>query len=119
MSIYKAFNMNTVINTTNRSLNDNKELIVHNFGFFKEVMISLTNTQVSSAFKGMNATVIVVKDKAIAVRAHMDNPKADIYVLSRNTQCVTLAFKGTEGISTITETTEEYVLCSSEMINWK
>lgn len=111
--------MITVINTTDRPLLDNSSLIIHNFPFFKETMMVVTPTMVKDVFKGMNATVIVVKDHMVAAKAHMDNKAADIYVLAKNTHCVTLVHKGTNGIETSVEKVEEYVMCPSEMINFK
>lgn len=111
--------MITLINTTGRSLQDTTSLIVNSFPFFKEVMVEVTPAMVKDAFKGMSASVIVVKDRALAIKAHVDNPDADIYVLAKNSYCVTLAFKGLNGIKEEVEQVSAYSLCPSEMINFK
>ncbi len=112
--------MITIFNTTGRSLLSHTNLVIHNFPFFKEELITLSNDQVKHVFKETTATVIVVKDVVVGARAHADNPNADIYVLTKDTHCVTLLVKGVNGIKeTTTVTTEDYVMCSSEMITWK
>ena len=110
--------MITIFNTTGRSLLSHTNLVIHNFPFFKEELTTISNDQVKDAFKETTATVIVVKDVVVGARA--DNPNADIYVLTKDTHCVTLLVKGVNGIKeTTTVTTEDYVMCSSEMITWK
>lgn len=111
--------MITIVNTTNRPLMDNKELIIHNFPFFKEVALDITPITIRTAFKELKVAVIIVKDNMVATKAHVDNPAADIYVLAKNTQCVTLVFKGTNGIQQEVESVEVYSICPSEMINFK
>lgn len=117
----EIFSMITVFNTTGRPLHSYKsDMIVHNLPFFKEELRTITKDDVKDVFKGTTATVIVVNSKAIAVRAHVDNPNADIYLLVPTKHCLTLEFKGTNGIKeTTTEVIEDHVMCSSEMINWK
>lgn len=112
--------MITIINTTNRSVMNTQtsSLVIHNFPFFKETLMDVTPSMVKEVFKGMKATVIIVKDNIVATRAHTDNPDADIYVLAKGTHCVTLAFKGTNGIVQQVEETTVYNMCPSEMINF-
>lgn len=110
--------MITIVNTTERPLLDMSTLIIHNFPFFKEVMVEVKPTMIKDVFKEMNATVIVVKDKVVAAKAHIDNPSADIYILAKGTYCVTLAFKGTNGIKEEVEQVQTYSVCPSEMINF-
>lgn len=120
MTSFKSiFNMITIVNTTNRPLMDDKELIIHNFPFFKEVMIDINPISIRTTFKEFTVAVIIVKDNMIAAKARVDNPAADIYVLAKNTQCVTLVFKGTNGIQQEVESVEAYSVCPSEMINFK
>ena len=109
--------MITIFNTTGRSLLSHTNLVIHNFPFFKEELITLSNDQVKHVFKETTATVIVVKDVVVGARAHADNPNADIYVLTKDTHCVTLLVNGIKETTTVT--TEDYVMCSSEMITWK
>ena len=115
--------MITILNTTGRSLLSHTNLVIHNFPFFKEELTTISNDQVKHMFKETTATVIVVKDVVVGARAHADNPNADVYVLTKDTHCVTLLVKGLNGIkettTATTATTEDYVMCSSEMINWK
>lgn len=111
--------MITIVNTTGRTLQDHNNLIVNSFPFFKEVMVTITPEQVKDAFKEITVSVIIVKDRALAIKAHVDNPDADIYVLAKNSYCVTLAFKGLNGIKEEVEQVSAYSLCPSEMINFK
>lgn len=111
--------MITIVNTTGRPLLDMSTLIIHNFPFFKEVMVEVKPADIKDAFKEMSASVILVKDKVIAAKAHVDNPSADIYILAKGTYCVTLAFKGLDGIKEEVEQVSAYSLCPSEMINFK
>lgn len=110
--------MITIVNTTERPLLGTSNLIIHNFPFFKENMMVVTPAMVKDVFKDMSATVIVVKDRMVATKAHMDNPAADIYILAKGTHCVTLAFKGTNGIKEEVGKVETYTMCPSEMINF-
>lgn len=81
--------------------------------------MDINPTSIRTAFKELTVAVIIVKDNMIAAKAHVDNPAADIYVLAKDTQYVTLAFKGTIGIVKEVEKVGEYVMCPSEMINFK
>ena len=119
MTTYQGniFNMITVYNTTDRSLLDLHKLIVHNIPFFKEVMLTVTSLMVKDIFKTLDkADVIIVKDAMIAAKAHVDNPSATIYILAKNTHCVTLAFKGNKEEVKVVK--EGYYLCPSEMIDF-
>lgn len=108
-----------LINTTGRNLFMSETLIIHTFPIFKEEMVEVNLSNIKDVFKNMDATVILVKDKVIAVKAHVDNPRADIYILGNNKHCVSLAFKGTNGIVEDSIKVEPYIACVTETIDFK
>lgn len=120
MTSYKSiFAMIKLVNTTGRNLFLSKELVIHNFPMFKENMVEVNTTNIKDVFKSIDATVILVKDHMVAAKAHVDNKSADIYVLEKDKFCVTLAFKGTNGIQEEVMEVEAFNMCPSEMIDFK